>query len=200
VQLLPLAALSNHGAVAPGITVNWSATSGSMGFPGGTESTSGSDGLATIAATAGPLAAGAAAAGSACATIGGQPDLCASFTATGVDPSLWTVAAIEGAAQTVTSTGVLQPVVFQVTDGSGDPVVGAPVTVYQTVSGYQVCPATGRCPAAPVYATSQATAVSDGDGLVVATVQQVASSAETTTIAASTGTQGFVTVLLQKTP
>jgi hypothetical protein len=133
-------------------------------------------------------------------TIGASANLCGSFSVVGLDPSLWMIAAIEGAAQTVSATGILQPVVFQVTDGSGNPVIGAPVTIYQTVSGYQTCPAAGRCPATPVYSTSQATASSDSNGLIAATIQQIAGSPEMTTIAASTGTQGFASLVVQKTP
>lgn len=200
VSLSPLASLTQSGAGAPGISVVWSTNSGPLTFSAGTQSIADTNGLATIAAVAGPLAAGAQAVGSACATIGVQANLCGSFTATGVDSSLWRVTAIEGAAQTVTSAGIIQPVVFQVTDGSGNPVIGAPVTIYQAISGYEVCPAKGPCPRSPVYATLQSSAVSDGHGLAVVTVQQIASSAETTTIAAAAGTQGFVSIALQKTP
>jgi hypothetical protein len=200
VSLSPLASLSQSGVAAPSIAVNWSSASVELTYPGGSQSASDGNGLATISASVTPLSSGSSATGSACAAIGASTSLCGSFTAFGVDPSVWTLTAIEGTVQTVSATGILQPVVFQVTDGSGDPVIGAPVTIYQTVSGYQVCPATGRCPIAPVFSTSQTTANSDANGLIVATVQQISGSPQTTTLAASTGTQGFVSVALQKTP
>ncbi len=200
VLLSPVASLSQSGAAAPGIAVNWNSASGALTYPGGSQSISDMNGLAAIGASVSSLPAGTLATGSACATIGASVSLCGNFTAVGIDPSLWTVVAIEGVAQTVSATSILQPVVFQVTDGSGNPVIGAPVTIYQTVSGYQVCPAAGRCPVAPVYSTSQTTANSDSNGLIVATVQQIYGSPQTTTLAASTGTQGFVSVTLQKTP
>ena len=200
VSLSPLAALSQSGTAAPGIAVNWTSASVGLTYPSGSQSLSDANGLATIAASVSSLPAGTPATGSACATIGASANLCGNFTVMAVDPSLWTVTAIEGTTQTVSATGILQPVVFQITDGSGNPVIGAPVTIYQTVSGYQVCPATGRCPVAPVYSTSQSSATSDANGLVVATVQQISGTAQTTTIAASTGTQGFASVVVQKTP
>ncbi len=119
---------------------------------------------------------------------------------TGVDPSQWAVSAIAGQGQSVPLEGILQPVVFQVTDGAGDPVIGAPVTIYQVVTGWQVCPSQGPCPAAPVYARSQSPAVSDANGLVVVTPQQLTGSAGITTIAAATGTQGFISIPLRKQP
>jgi hypothetical protein len=200
VAILPLASLTQNGTSTPGATVVWTDTSGSLVFPSGTISVADANGLATIAAIAGPLAAGAQAVGSACATIGSQTNLCGSFVATGVDPALWKVTAIEGTQQIVTSLGILQPLVFQVTDGSGNPVIGAPVTIFQTISGYQVCPDTRRCPVAPVFSNSQSSAVSDANGLAVVIVQQIASAAETTTIAVASGTQGFASAVLQKIP
>jgi hypothetical protein len=200
VSISPLASLSQSGAAAPGIAVNWTSTSTSLTYPAGSQSISDTNGLATIAASVSSLPAGTLATGSACATIAASANLCGSFTVMAVDPSRWTVTAIQGAAQKVSATSILQPVVFQVTDGSGNPVIGAPVTIYQMVSGYQVCPAEGRCPVAPVYSTSQTTTNSDSNGLIVGTVQQISGSPQTTTLAASTGTQGFVSVTLQKTP
>jgi hypothetical protein len=196
VTLTPVVGLSNAGAAATGMTVAWSSLSPSLTFAKGGQSTSDSNGLASIAATAGPLVGGAQAAGSACAFA----NICGSFTVFGVDPSLWVLTAVEGQAQAIPSTGILQPVVIQVTDGAGHPVVGAPLTLYQTVSGWVDCPAQGRCPVAPVYQASQASAVSDTNGLVVVTPQQLTGTPQVTTIAAAAGTQGFVSVPLQKHP
>ena len=200
VGLTPLVSVSTAGVGAPSLPVAWSAVSGPLSFPAGMQSASDSTGLASIALTAGPLAGGMQAAGSACADFGGVMPVCADFTATGVDPSLWTVNALEGATQVLASTSILLPVVFQVTDGSGDPVIGVPVTVFQTVGGWQVCPAKGACPIAETYEVTQSSAVSDRNGLVVVTPLQIPGTAEVTRIAVSTGTQGFASVSLQKTP
>jgi hypothetical protein len=201
VGLAPMVGLSAAGAAAPNVAVSWSAVSGAIAFPDGTQSVSDINGVASIAATAGPVAAAGQAVGTACATFGGATaPLCGQFTAIGVDPSLWTLRAVEGAGQSVASTSILQPVVFQVTDGAGDPVTGVPVSVYQTVTGYYVCPATGACPIAATYETAQSSGVSDGNGLMVVTPLQIPGTPEVTKIAVSAGTQGFAAVSLSKTP
>lgn len=200
VSVTPRVALSVAGAATEGVATSWSAVSDSLVFADGGQSITDGNGLASISTTTKPLVGGAATLGSACASFGGQANLCGSFATVGVDPSKWTLTALAGPGQSVPSIGILQPVTFQVTDGSGNPVIGAPVTIYQTVTGYQVCPAEGACPIAPVYAASQNLTVSDQHGLVVVTPQQMASSAEVTTIAASTGTQAFVSIALQKLP
>ncbi len=200
VGLTPVAGLSTLGLVAPNIVVSWSTVSGAIALPSGTQSLSDVNGVASIAARVGPLASGAQAVGSACANLGVATPVCGQFAAVGVDPSLWTVTALEGALQGVVSTSILQPVVFQITDGAGDPVIGVPVTVHQTETGWQACPAKGACPIGQVYGTAESAAISDRNGLVVVMPQQIAGTPETTKIAVSTGTQGFVSVVLQKTP
>ncbi len=196
VGFMPQVSVSAAGAFAPGIAVAWSAVGAGLSFPGASQSTSDGNGLASIAVTAGPLASAATATGSACAWTA----VCAGFSAIGVDPSLWTPIAIEGGTQSVASGSVLQPMVFQITDGAGDPVIGAPVAVYQTVASWVVCPSEGRCPTPETYQTGQSSAVSDGNGLVTVTPLQLAGTPEVTTVAVAAGTRGFVSVALQKTP
>ena len=200
VGVSPVVDFTNAGVAAPNVPVTWSATSFGLVFPDGSQSVSDTNGLATIAATAGPLASAAQATGSACAPIGASPLLCGNFAAIGVDPSLWTLAAIEGGTQSVAAASILQPVVFQVTDGAGHPVIGVPAMVYQMVSAYQVCPAHGACPIPETYQAAQSTSVSDSNGLIIVAPQQLAGTPQTTTIAVAAGTQGFVSVSLQKTP
>ena len=200
VGLRPVVSLSNAGVAVPNAAVTWSAVSAGLAFPNGSQSASDGNGLATIAVNAGPLASAAQVSGTACAAIGASPALCGSFAAVGVDPSLWTLTAIEGGAQSVAATSILQPVVFQVTDGKGDPVIGVPATIYQAVSAYQVCPAHGACPIAETYQTAQSTGVSDSNGLIVVAAQQLAGTPQTTTMAVTAGTQGFISISLEKTP
>jgi hypothetical protein len=196
VGLTPQVSVSSAGASVPNIAVTWSSNSGGLSFANGGQGSSDSNGLASIAVTAGPLGSAATVAASACAWTA----ICASFTALGVDPSLWTPDALEGATQRVASTLNLQPVVFQITDGSGHPVIGAPVAVSQTVTSWVDCPSEGRCPIGETYQTGHSSAVSDANGLVVVTPLQLAATPGVTTVALSAGTQGFLSICLQETP
>jgi hypothetical protein len=189
------ASLANAGAAAVGVPVSWSEKSGPMTFAAG-DSDSDGNGIAAMGAVFGPLAGGSQAAGSACA----WGSVCADFAASGVDPSKWALTALVGAGQSVAATGVLHPVVLQATDRSGHAVVGVPVEVYQTVTGYVACPPAGRCPIGELYQATRVTMVSDANGLIVVTPQQLAGEAEVTTIAASAGTQAFVSMPLTKKP
>ena len=200
VGLAPVVSLTAAGAAVPNVAVSWTGVSGSLVFPNGTQSVSDINGLASIRVVAGPLQSTAQAVGSACANLSGTTPVCGQFAAVGVDPSLWTLTAIEGAKQSVAATSNLQPVVFQVTDGAGHPVIGVPVTVFQTVTAWVACPAKGACPVAATYETGQSAAVSDANGLVVVATQQIAGTPEVTKIAVSAGTKGFAAVSLQKTP
>jgi hypothetical protein len=193
----PQATVEQNGAAAGGVAVSWTAGPGpGMALPAGL-SVAGVSGLAQIALVAGPLTATQEATGEACA----WSTVCASFAAVGVDPSLWRLAVVSGAGQSVAVGGTFAPVVLMVTDGSGDPVAGAPVAIYQTVDAAEMpCPAHGACPVVPVLASSSGAAVSDADGLVTVTPMQVAGAAEVTNVAAATGTQGFGSLSLDQGP
>jgi hypothetical protein len=196
-----------NGAPAAGATVDWSA-SGMMTFASGSGSASGSAssmvnplGVAQVGAVAGPLAAGAQATAQGCAWT----NVCTNFAAVGVDQSNWRLVVISGAGQSVAASGpgpaTFAPVVMMVTDGSGNPVAGAPVAVHQTVVAAEMpCPARGPCPIAPVLAASNAATVSDANGLVSVTPMQIGGVGEVTNIAAATGTQGFVSLPLEQQP
>jgi hypothetical protein len=191
----PQASVVQNGVPAAGTTVAWTASGGMTVSPA--SSLVNSQGMAQVAAVAGPLAAGAQATGQACAGT----TLCANFAAVGVAPPAWRLAVISGAGQTVPMAGTFAPVVLIVTDGSGDPVAGVPVAVYQTVNPAAMpCPARGRCPVTPLLASSVTTAVSDANGQVSVTPMQLAGVAEITNLAVATGTQGFASLSLQQGP
>jgi hypothetical protein len=195
VEWTPQVIVVQNGAPAAGATVLWTAAGGMVLSPA--SSLVGSQGMAQIAAVAGPLAAGAQASGQACAWT----SICAIFEATAVAPSAWRLAVISGAGQTVAVPGTFAPVVVIVTDLSGNPVVGAPVAVHQTVTAAAMqCPARGRCPVVPLLASSLTTAVSDATGLLSVLPMQIAGIPEVTNIAVATGTQGFASLSLQQGP
>ena len=198
VQWNPQVSVAQNGAAAAGTTVAWTASGGMTVAPA--SSLVDAQGLAQAAAVAGPLAAGVQATGQACAWTAPAP-VCANFAAVGVAPSAWRLALVGGAGQAVPVTGTFAPVVMMVTDASGDPVAGAPVSVHQTMDAATMpCPVHGPCPMAPVLASSVASAVSDASGLVNVVPMQLAGVAEVTNIAVATGTQGFASLSIQQGP
>jgi hypothetical protein len=192
----PQVSVADNFASTTGLSVGWLAISGPV-VVAPSSSPVNSQGVAQSLATAGPLAAGGQAVLSACAWT----NLCASFTTQGVDLAELRLVAVSGAGQTTSANGTLTPVVLQVTDTSYHPVAGAAVQIYQTVDAWQpACPDRGRCPISPVLAASQSSAVSDVNGIVTVVPQQISGVAETTNFAAATGTQGFISLTLQKKP
>jgi IPT/TIG domain len=179
-----------------GVLIDWQTISGPIvASPG--QSQVDAAGIAQTLATVGPLAAGAQALLSACAWT----TVCATFTAQGVDPADLRVVAVSGAGQNVSASGALTPVVLRITNASSDPVAGAVVEVYQTVDAWQLpCPDRGRCPIPPVLASSQYSLTSDANGLLTIAPQQLPGLAETTNLAVAAGTQGFLSLSLEKQP
>jgi hypothetical protein len=117
----------------------------------------------------------------------------------GVDASLWTLTVASGAGQSVANPAKLGTVTLLVTDGAGHAVQGVPVNVYQTAYAWEG-PCASRCPAAPVLASSQTTMISDANGMVQVAPYQQVGVPQTLKIAASAGTQGFVSTALSVTP
>jgi hypothetical protein len=192
---LQVAAADNTASTA-GVLVQWQAVSGSAVLSPG-ESVVNGGGVAQSVAMVGPAAAGGQAVLSACAWT----TVCASFTAQGVAATDLRLQIVSGANQTVRANGTLAPVVLMVTDTASHPVAGAMVQLYQTVSAWEpACPDRGRCPIAPVNASSTSSATSDTSGLITLTPQQIAGVGGVTNIVAVTGTQGFVSLTLEEQP
>jgi hypothetical protein len=192
----PQLTVADNIASANGVMVNWQTISGSVtALPN--QSQVDSTGVARTLATAGPLGPGAQALLSGCAWT----TVCATFTMQGVDLADLRVVAASGAGQIVSASGNFAPVVLRVTDTASNPVAGATVEVYQTVDAWQPpCPDRGRCPIPPILASSQYSVVSDANGLVTITPQQLPGLPETTNLAAAAGLQGFVSLTLAKQP
>ncbi len=188
-------ATTQDGLAAVGAPVSWSATGGLL--LSASQSVTDTTGTATAVAQTNGLTAGAQAEVTGC----GWTALCASTKAYGVAPPQWTITVSSGAGQSVKSTAKLGMVTLLVTDGAGHPLQGAPVNVYQTVDAWEgACPAQGPCPAAPLLASGTTTTPSDTNGLVTVTPLQVSGVPQVVNLAASTGTQGFVTLTLTVKP
>jgi hypothetical protein len=188
--------LADNTASTAGVLVDWRTVSGAIvALPG--QSRANLQGAASTLATAGPLEPGTQALLSGCAWT----NICATFTTQGVDPSELRLVAVSGGGQIVAASGALSPVLLLVTDAASHPVAGAAVQIYQTVDAWQLsCPDRGRCPIPPVLASTQYSLISDTNGLLTITPQQLVGVAETTNLAAATGTQGFLSLTLEKQP
>jgi hypothetical protein len=196
VEWTPQLNVTDNTASTGGVLVDWQTISGPVVASPAQSQVDGT-GAAQTLATVGPLAPGAQALLSACAWT----SVCATFTTQGVDPAELRLVAVSGAGQIVSASGALDPVVLLVTDTASHPVAGATVQVFQTVNAWQQsCPDRGRCPIPPVLASTQYSLVSDANGLLTITPQQVPGLAETTNLAAATGTQGFLSLTLEKQP
>jgi hypothetical protein len=188
--------IADNTASPTGVLVDWRRISGTIAASPG-QSQVNTQGVASTLATAGPLASGAQAVLSGCAWT----SVCATFTTQGVDPAELRLVAVSGGGQIVPASGALNAVVLLVTDAASHPVAGAVVQVYQTVDEWQLsCPDRGRCPIPPVLASTQYSLISDANGLLTITPQQLVGVAETTNLAAATGTQGFLSLTLEKQP
>ncbi|WP_348267930.1 hypothetical protein P8936_01465 [Edaphobacter paludis] len=188
--------VSDNSASTAGVLVNWQSTAGAIFFSPA-QSNADSQGMAETQATVGPLAAGGQATASACAWT----NVCAAFAAQAVDPADWRIEVVSGAGQSIGYDGVLAPIVLRVTDTTGDPIAGAVVEIHQSLDAWQgPCPARGRCPVPPSQSAQISSAVSDINGLITLVPLQLAGVAEVTDLVAATGTQGFVSLSLQKQP
>ena len=192
----PQLSVADNIASTTGVLINWQTIAGPVVVSPG-QSQVNASGIAQTLATAGPLAPGAQAFLSGCAWT----TVCATFTAQGVDPADLRVVAVSGAGQIVSAGGGFAPVVLRVTDTASNPVAGAAVAIYQTVDAWQpACPDRGRCPIPPILASSQYSVISDANGLLTITPEQLPDLAETTNLAAATGSQGFLSLTLERQP
>lgn len=191
VQLNPL----QDGLPAAGVPVTWTVSAGLS--LASAPATSTPNGVAIAVVEANAIAAGSVGTLTGCAWT----TVCATWTVYGVDASQWQVNVSSGSGQSLTETGTLGSVGLLVTDAAGHPISGAPVEIHQRVLAWEgSCPAAGACPAAAVLTSSVTTGVSDNNGALGLTPLQVPGVPQTVEIAVSTGTQGFVTLTLVKSP
>ena len=200
--------------LAAGATASWTATASfqQQGAPAQTsvvwtsagpgitlsaaDTATSSNGTASATVHAGPLAAGAQATGSTCAWT----NICANFTATGVDSKQFAVVVTGGGTQNLSGTATFAPITLQVVDGSGNPVGGAGVTVFQTVRQWTPpCPVHGRCPISPTHQSAQTAVLSDINGnLSITPMDQ--GGPDVTDIVITAGTQGYASLTVQRSP
>jgi hypothetical protein len=114
-------------------------------------------------------------------------------------PSQITV--LSGAGQNILVGSTFGPVGLLVSDGSGNAVAGAAVTIYQTVYAWEgACPTLGPCASAPVLQTAKTTATTDANGLVTVKPLEITGVPQVVEIAVTAGTTGFLSMSLDVTP
>ncbi|HEY5213099.1 MAG TPA: IPT/TIG domain-containing protein [Acidobacteriaceae bacterium] len=188
---------TQDGAVAAGVPVAWSTTGAGFTLTPPGELTA-ANGTAGVVAQVNAIAGGSTNVVMGCAWSA----VCGSWTVYGVASTQWAIAVSSGAGQSVRRGGMaLVPVMMLVTDGAGHALPGAAVNIYQTAYAWEgACTVVGACAAAPVLATSQSSATSDGSGMVQVPALRVPGVAQMVKIAAATGTRGFATTSLAVTP
>jgi hypothetical protein len=111
------------------------------------------------------------------------------------------ITVLRGAGQSIAVGSSLSPVGLLVSDGSGNAVAGAAVSIYQTAYAWEgACPALGPCASAPVLQSAKMTATTDANGRVSVTALQVAGVPQVVEIAVTAGTTGFLSMSLSVVP
>jgi hypothetical protein len=126
--------------------------------------------------------------------------VCASAPVEIANASQWIVQVLSGAGQSVSAATNFSNVTLMLTDAGGHPLQGATAAIYQTVTAWEGVCTTARCPAAPVIASSQASALTGSDGMIVVVPLVVSNTPGTTSIAVASGTLGFATLTLTRSP
>lgn len=127
--------------------------------------------------------------------------VCTSLYAHGVAEDQWRLVSISGTTQAILASGTFAPLRVRVTDTSAHSVQGAPIIVYQTVTGWQtLCSGGGRCATPPVYGATQQALSSDADGMITILPLEYANTAGITKIAISAGNQATLTFTFEKHP
>ncbi|WP_260703551.1 IPT/TIG domain-containing protein [Edaphobacter flagellatus] len=196
VQWTPQVMVADNATTAAGVPVVWSAVTDGLSFSPGVSSVDGQS-MARTTVLAGPIAGGVSVAGTACAWT----TICAGFNVYGVAPNALALQVVSGTGQSVVAGVSLSPVVMRVVDPAGHSVAGAPVSIHQAVQPWTLpCPEQGRCPIAPILNATSSAQISAIDGTVTIAPLDLAGQPEVTQIVVSTGTQGFVSLSLQRQP
>lgn len=193
----PQVSLTDNATSATGIPVRWTPLSGPLTVNPAT-TLSGGNAIAQTTATAGPFISNS----SASATVCAWNSICSNFTVTSVNDTALQISVLSEAQQAISATQTFTPVVLRIADAAGHPIAGANVTVHQTIQPWSVipCPPQGRCPIPPAGNAATATLISGLDGTLTITPSEDASTPETILLAATTGSQGFLSLQLQKLP
>jgi len=190
-------ALSAAGIPVQGQSINWSSNSPSLGVTVN-QTSSGVAGIASNQIAAGPFNASVASTVSACLAGTGA---CTNFTVTPVDAETAALVAWSGTSQYIPASRSFAPVELRVVDAFGDPLVGATVSLSQTLYGWtEPCPSQGSCPPAPLLGQQSVQAISAIDGSVAFTPLSANGLAARLIATASTGAASVLNFELDAHP
>jgi len=187
----------NYGVPAPGQTVVWQAGAGTT-IQGSTSAVTNSSGIATLILTVGPLVEGVSSTTVAC--VNGT-NLCANYVAFGARPEYAALEAVSGTSQALVDTGTPSQVVMRVLDMDGNEMVGATVTVYQTLYAWTPpCQLHEVCTPGALLATNATTATSALDGSVSFTPISIPGTATSLVGIAVTGNTASMGISVEEMP
>ena len=154
-----VAAISN-GLPVSNATVNWLGMLAANGQGGASSTTT--QGIAGFVFSLGPWAAGTSGTIQAC--LGAAP--CASIPVFVIHPESENLVAVSGFDQALQAADTPQPVIVRLVTPTGQPVVGGPVLLRQTIRAFAPrCPTFGQCPVGRVLSVSSLSVPSDLNGL-----------------------------------
>ncbi len=187
----------NYGVPAPGQTVIWQAGAGTT-ISGPTSATTGSNGVATLILTVGPLAEGVSSTTVAC--VNGT-NYCANFVAFGARAEYAALEPVSGTSQMIPHTATPAQIVLRVLDMNGNKMAGGTVMFYQTLYTWTPpCQLHEVCTPGELLATSVTTASSALDGTVSFNPASIPGTATSMIGVAVTGNSATMSVEVEEMP
>jgi hypothetical protein len=194
----PLAAIvTNNGAPASGVTVDWTSASSGVTLSAASSATN-TSGVAAVTAQLPAMASGATATITAC--IAGT-STCASFVATAEGVVTPTLVAISGSNQVIPATETLVPLVMMATDGQtpANPIAGLTLTFNEDVYSYPEA-GYGRLAPPRLLEAESTTMVTNSTGEATIQPAQIANVASTVAIVVTAGPNASARYVLTLQP
>jgi len=188
----------NNGVPMGGQAVAWQATGSGITAQGSTAAITNGTGIAAMALTAGPLTGGQQATASACLNGTSQ---CVTFSALGARPEYASLAAVAGAAQSLSAAGTPSQITLRVFDMDGNPMAGGTVTLYQSLYAWTPpCQRHSQCFQGALLASQASVATSALDGTVTFIPASLPGVATDLLAVAVTGNTAAVNIAIEQHP
>jgi len=185
------------GSPSPGQTVRWQGNPG-IAASGTATAITGSNGIATMALSVGPLAEGQQVTSVAC--LDGTTQ-CVNFVALGARPEYAWLEAVSGTTQVLSASGSPGQITLRLRDMNGNPMAGGTVALYQALYQWSPpCPPHGRCATSDLLATQTGTAISAMDGTVTFAPASIPGVATNLVGLAATGNSSSLPITVEQHP